>query len=346
MSTTFKTGDVKQERRKLPDYPFWAAVRKLLQVSKKNQGEAGGMNVDKLVQLDFPVSTNPLIAAAYKAFKDHYALTLAPDDIWLTFIQGLAGHVNIDPEKWRHHFVAHEGKKKLDVRRDGFSKGSSDNDWQGVFAEFSEQIATHIGEDKRDLLVADFTTTGPVEKIASEIVMMDALKAFFSYSCSTLCGIPQITLLGEKKDWVSIRERAAQLGTFGLDWWMEALLPMLDEFVAVWEGKINEEFWHSFIKVGGGSGGPYVSGEVNKLFPYLRNQMTRKFDRPNKFEYQGLFGGPTLNSFPPALSKVPFIWNYYETKYSMEFVGGLIGVTQLEDRSLRPVTGWAVRGLK
>jgi hypothetical protein len=39
------------------------------------------------------------------------------------------------------------------------------HDWQGCFAEWSDAIAAHIGR-KRDLVVASFSTTGPIERAA------------------------------------------------------------------------------------------------------------------------------------------------------------------------------------
>ena len=53
--------------------------------------------------------------------------------IWLQILQGLASHVNANAEELRHHFVTHEGKKVITIRRDRFVKGNPDNDWEGAF---------------------------------------------------------------------------------------------------------------------------------------------------------------------------------------------------------------------
>ncbi|HEY9785360.1 MAG TPA: DUF4419 domain-containing protein, partial [Candidatus Obscuribacterales bacterium] len=50
-----------------------------------------------VVQMPF----HGLIAAADMAFRQHYPLALTPDAFWATITQGLAMHVNADPEKWR-----------------------------------------------------------------------------------------------------------------------------------------------------------------------------------------------------------------------------------------------------
>src|SRR5262249_21944116 len=141
------------------------------------------------------VRSHPLIGALHAAFSSHRPVTLSPDIIWLTLCQGFAHHINMNAETLRRRLVSHEGKLRLAVRRDGFVKGSPENDWPGVFAEFSEAIRAHIG-DAHGLIVANFSTTGPVERAASEVVLLDSMQAFFSYEVHTICGIPSITLEG------------------------------------------------------------------------------------------------------------------------------------------------------
>src|SRR5262249_23207525 len=159
--------------------------------------------------------------------------------------------------------VAHRGRARICVRRDGFIKGSPTNDWQGVFDEFSDQLGRQIGKT-RDLVLADFSTTGAVERAVFEIVLMDAMHKYFDYAMQTLCGIPRITLLGTVEDWKSVGHRAEHLAEFGLERWISALTPILDQFAAAAAGYVDPVFWRSFYKRGDpGSGGPFVSGWIN-----------------------------------------------------------------------------------
>jgi hypothetical protein len=155
-----------------------------------------------------------LIETVEKAYNEHYPLVLDPDSIWVTITQGLANHINENAEDLREQFVDHDGKKMLMVRRDNFSKGSPDNDWPGVFDEFSAQIKEHIGK-KHDLIVSNFSTTTPEKLVISEIVLMDAMKSYFDYGVMTCCGIPWVRLEGTVDDWKDIRERVACFGEFG-----------------------------------------------------------------------------------------------------------------------------------
>jgi hypothetical protein len=307
--------------------------------------EASGANLANLVATQL----HGFLGAVHHAFDAHYPLVLSPDDVWLCIAQGFAIHIDLNAEALRRRFVRHEEKPNIVVRRDAFIKGSPENDWPGCFSEFSDQIAMHIGR-KRDLVVADFSTTGPIEKAVSEIVLMAAMRHYFDYTVVSMCGIPRVTLLGSIDDWKSIRRRAEVLAEFDLGWWVKALIPVLDQFVLAALGQPDLAFWRSLYKRYNGSGGPYVTGWINTLFPYveaghkpslMRNEFATKWA-----EGFGQFhGGPTADQFPTGLSKAPFIWNYLGTKIHMELIGGFVGVSQdPETFAVRPALGWAVKG--
>src|SRR5262249_30452804 len=149
--------------------------------------------------------------------------------------------VKANAERLRGKFVRHAGKAEIRIRRDDFVKGSAQNPWPEVFQAFSDGIAGHIGR-QRDLVVCDFSTTGPCERAASEIVLMDAMQHYFDYRLMTLCGIPEITLLGTVNDWRSIRRRVQALGEYELMPWVTALTPVVDQFVAAAEGRVDVAF--------------------------------------------------------------------------------------------------------
>jgi DNA-directed RNA polymerase subunit RPC12/RpoP len=322
--------------------------------------EASGVNTPNICDGWTP---NGLLGAVDAAFNRHYPLALSPDDIWLTIAQGFARHVDANAEALRSRFVQHEGKKELLVVRDSFVKGSAANDWQGVFGEFSDQIGEHIGK-QRDLVVSAFSTTGPVERAASEVVLMDAMRNYFEYRVSTMCGIPEVTLLGTQADWKSVQQRAEVLAEYDLGWWTKPLSGILQYFVRAFDGPLSQEdqkFWQSIYHQGGGSGGPFVTGWIQFFFPYVedwkspgkytcQNSTVLKWgERPaSELRHRDTgfdsHHGPTVDSVPPSLSKVDFKWSYYEQEFPMEFVAGLLGYSQdPETLVIRPSIGWAVR---
>ena len=56
---------------------------------------------------------------------------------------------------------------------------------------------------------------------------------------------------------------------YDLVWWVEALEPVLDQFVAAASGSVDQQFWSTMYKQTDGSGGPYVTGWIITLFPYV-----------------------------------------------------------------------------
>ena len=242
-------------------------------------------------------------------------------------------------------FVAHEGKKQLVIRVDDFIKGSPDNDWEQALGTFSDEIRKNVGDEIHGLLTPDFSTTGPVEKAASQVVLMNTFKEYFEFICCTSCGIPSITLEGTVEDWKKLREKTLSLSRFDFQWWTDAVKPILDEFVNASSGVVNKEFWQAIYKVSGGSGGPYITGWVVTLFPYVGH--SQEFMKPNRllqsWGQSRAFGGITTDSFPSGSVCTPFMWQYFEEEFDMYFYAGFLGVGQdKKTLALKPVIGWAV----
>jgi hypothetical protein len=267
---TFPVSRVDRATEQLPILDREAALRSLLQAPVEQLGPGTA----PLVICD---THHPVAAAAYQAFYDHRPLVLTPDAIWFCLAQGFAQHVSLHAEELRDRFVQFSGQLTLIVSRPDFRLGQ-ENPWPEVFTSFSDQIAGHIGR-LRDLVVADFSTTGPVERAASEVLLMDTFQPYFKYAMRLGCGIPSITLLGTSDDWRSVRQRAAMLGEFGLEDWVVALQPILDQLIATSEGRIDQAFWRSFFRYESGSMGSEMTGWIQLLFPYLVHK-----ERPSRSE--------------------------------------------------------------
>lgn len=338
MAITFAVSDVERARAPLRMPPGQEARRFL-----GSPVEAWGSSAAS----PLPASEHGLLQAIHWAFALHYPLVLTPDAVWLCIAQGFAAHVNENAERLRGKFVRHKGRVPISIERNDFRKGAPDNPWPEVFQAFSDGIAAHIGR-QRDLVVCDFSTTGPCERAASEIVLMDAMQQYFEYRMSTLCGIPEITLEGTVDDWASIRRRVKALEEYDLDFWITGLAPVLDKLVATAKGQIDVAFWRSLFKLHDRSGGPLVTGWINTLFPYLRSDDKR---RRNEWVStwaaglsKGAAGGPKESEIPVGLSIAPFKWSYLGSIFPMELLGGFVGVAQDADTlALRPAIGWAVR---
>lgn len=348
MSTTFAVSDVEVARDRKPVLDRDATLRKLLHQPVEALSEPKG-------RLVLCSDANALVEAVQLAFIEHRPLTLSPDAVWLCLARGFAEHVNQNHEALRQRFVRHEGQLTLIVERGDFVLGRP-NPWPEAFAAFSDKIAEHVGK-LRDLVVADFSTTGPTERAASEVILMDGFQAYFEYVMMIGCGIPSITLLGTPADWRSIRTRAAHFAEYGLEWWTKALLPVLDQFVRASEGKADPSFWRSLFRYQSGSGRADLTGWIHVLFPYIEGfRGTRvpnehiatwaedwdSFEaRLAKYDLRG----PALSQLLPVVSSAPVKVTDQSTgkTHDLRFVAGMFGVIEDEvTGAISTEIGWAV----
>jgi len=382
-TTTFEVSKVERATEPLLEVSYKEAVEALL-TSNKPLNYPGGIvwKRSQGLPLDLPeapasrpveactryhgrlladVSFHPVVAAVHRAFMDHRPLCLSPDTIWLIIIQGVANHINAHVEELRPRIVSHQGKVTIQVRRDDFVKGSPENPWSEVFHEFSAKIRDHVGP-KIDLFLPAFSTTGPVERAAAEVVLLDAMQSYFEYEVRTLCGIPTITLEGTYEDWKALAERVQGFKAIGLGSWLDVLSPILDQFARAAQGDVDPTFWQSLYKLNNRSGGPVITGWITAFFPYLKDYRTRRATvlsriliegkrndleellYPENKTATGWAKGPKIEHLTSGLSKAPFRWDYLDRSFDMEFLGGFVGVAQdQETLTLRPEIGWAVR---
>ncbi|KAJ9065162.1 hypothetical protein DSO57_1022574 [Entomophthora muscae] len=288
---------------------------------------------------------NGLMEAVHLAFSQHHGLTLSPEKLFITILQGVAIHINKDPEKHRAALgIKHEGKVPLGIRSDKLIMGDANNNWPLVFNYFKRKIGKYLPEDLFSQLEKPFTTSTKLSVAVTSLTIMDSFKAYFEYNLSTLCGIPEVTLQGTPEDWIDLKNRTQKLlrRLDGLDKWEATLVPVLDEFISAAQGNSNVEFWKSIYKFKGQSGFPEVSGWINVLFPYF--MFTEDF-RINTCAHGGLEDCPkySLDVYPVGITRTPFKWNYHSTKYDMEFVAGLVGVEKNDTTNhVQPSLGWAV----
>lgn len=118
---------------------------------------------------------HPIVAAVHLAFSDHRPLVLTPDSVWLTIAQGFANHVANHSESLRRYMVPHQGRAEIQIDVRGFMAGAPENPWHIVFPDFVREIEARAPTDFQWLL-ADFSTSGPLELLVSQIVFMDAFQ--------------------------------------------------------------------------------------------------------------------------------------------------------------------------
>ena len=287
------------------------------------------------------------------AFADHRPVVLSPDMIWLLITQAFGHYVNNNAEQMRPLLVNHDDIKALTVTSSYDLLTESDKvNWPEILNGFESQIAANTKNDVTRLIVADFSTTGPTEKMASQITLMEAVKSYFEYRVMySVCGIPDVTLLGTPDDWRKVRERAYKLKDFGLEWWVNDLDPILEQFVRASEGDVDVKFWQNMVKklrpgeVRMASCSPYdntiakFDGWFLKFYPFDMEGRT-----PREIEYHH----PML----PEVVKTPFKYIVTDRngtalkEYNMELWAGFFGMAQdPQNGALTPKIGWMVSRL-
>ena len=200
---------------------------------------------DSLVNYNY----NSFFYGMYQAYANHRPFVLSPDMIWLLINQGFARHVNANQESMRDLFVDFSGKQSLIVKANKKLEDPTLS-WEEIFPQFTNQISNHTGSNLVETLTCNFSTTTSLEKVASEITIMEAMKPYFEFIVMYIvCGIPEITLEGTPEDWEKVLDKARRLKEYKLEWWISELEPLLEEFVKASKGEVNKDFWYAVPSV-------------------------------------------------------------------------------------------------
>jgi hypothetical protein len=219
------------------------------------------------------ITYHPVVAALKLAYAQHRPIALSPDMIWLLICLGVAQHINLNAEELRHKFVTHEGQHPLVViyanpQMDDLSK----LDWNGIVGSFAS-LVEGLASEKAAAFTADFSTTGTIERTASNIVLLGALQKYFHLMLiPIICGLPQIKLEGTASDWNKIIDRTDAFSDLGLDWWLAPLRSILARFPAAFKGDISPEFWRSIYRIyrpNEPCSLDSATGWISMFFPYL-----------------------------------------------------------------------------
>jgi hypothetical protein len=236
------------------------------------------------------------------AYNKHHALVLRPDDVWLCILTQFSLFVNGPgrAEALRSQFVAHEGKKEIEVTAAG---SRYTVDFGSLAQQMTDQIQKNVVDPTlRDWIIPKFTTTTNNDLVAASVIMMATLKAYFDYKISLLCGIPRVTLLGDKSDWEDILTRVEKLKEYGPETkaWYRMLQPVIRRFVRSFEpgvadSKENLDFWQRVAHYSGGGSGPtYLSGWITAFCV---------------FEDEGKWNGDELDSYDTEPAEAPIEYN-------------------------------------
>ncbi|KAF8198682.1 hypothetical protein K438DRAFT_1933439 [Mycena galopus ATCC 62051] len=219
---------------------------------------------------DIVPNKNSFVATLLDAYTQDRAVVIRPDDVWLAILCQFNFFVNANAELLRANFVAHDGKKELIVNTAG-NRYSMDMDL--IAGEMAGLIEKNVVDPTlRAWAMPDFTTTTLNDKTVSAVILMATLKKYFAYTIMVWgCGIPRVTLEGEKADWVNILGRLEKLKEYGLETiaWYHLLHPVIRRFVAAFDAPTspdNVDFWQRiahYTPGGSAEPGDYYTGWIS-----------------------------------------------------------------------------------
>lgn len=337
MGVTFAVDDVAPARERMPETKLAKLAGDVLVL--------GGDGSRKVIELG---GLHPLIAAVHHAFAEHRPLVLGPDAVWTTIAQGVAQHVRLNAEKLRARLVRHDARKTLTVTWPERSLPTSAKAWTSLVSMWSRLLEEEMGAGRARLFTAPLSTTTEVDRVAAQVVMMDAVSPYYDFELLCVCGIPTITLRGTVDDWRALRARVDVIAEFDLDGWVRSLAPILDQFVAAAEGRADVAFWQRIYKPRDAYGGDVITGWIARLFPYLTGAGTD--DVPNPLLALAIDqprgdtrDGVAPSALPAGPSRVRIVATVETGRRVLALEGGVTAVAQDRDGSLEPICGWALR---
>ena len=235
---------------------------------QQNMTGQGGIiksSFDDIAEQHVSPNENGFVNAAFHAYNQHHHLKIRPEDVWFAVLTQLGFYVNANAEELRSVFVNFEGKKEVVVETEAQSIDQMDIGQMAVAMTVGMQKLI-VDETLRAWILPNFTTTQPADTVTAAVLMMGILQKYFAYTMMSCCGLPSVTLLGEKEDWVKIRERIDRLEGWGKEaqQFSNRLKVVLDHFVLSFDEPDSEkvkDFWNKIVSYRSmGSGPDYLSG--------------------------------------------------------------------------------------
>jgi hypothetical protein len=305
-------------------------------------------------------SDNGFVWAAFQAYNQHHHLTIRPEDVWFAILSQLNFYINAHAEDLRSHFVSHEGQKELVVEDIGTIDTAD-------FGRLSRRMTALIQENVkdpnfRDWIMPAFSTTTVCDRTTAAVLMMGSMQAYFSYKMCCACGIPSVTLLGERADYEDILQRLDKLPELGAETstFADLLRPVLRNFIATFDKQKSDstrDFWSKIAhRSGGGSGPSYLGGWLT-AFCFWDNKGKSMHDYGLRTK-QYFGGDPELlvldsvkyhrvdtSDIPTGFASVPVKVDGNGTEYHTKMLAGAIGIraTSSGDSKLdtiQSLSGW------
>ena len=287
-----------------------------------------------------------LFAAVLTAYNNHWILRTSPDDWWFCVIKRVACAIDKNAKKGsvREMFVDHQGKKTIEV------EVPEDNIYTVDYSWFFDQIAKGVKENIKvpefvDGMTADFSTTTAVQKMVSQITLMNSVQEYFNFGLKVGCGIPAVEMVGTENDWSKLKSKLKVLRELlepienDLDlpseWW-DVVEKVFSNLLATYQGGAVSEWWSHIMSYENvyASGVFFVPGEYRYrgwITEFLEGE---KYAMDIERMTSGLVSAPLTLKHPSGVEDTAAV------------VGGMLGFTVHTDDtnevSVQPFQCWSL----
>lgn len=319
-------------------------------------------------------SSDSFVRGAIQAWGEHLHLVVRPEEVWFTILTQMNFFMNAHAESLRDLFVSHQGKEVIYIE---------DWTWEAVIIRFQDEIQKRVKTDwLQDWIMPNFSTTTDSDRMTASVLMMGLTQAYFKFEGGVVCGLPSVTLLGDKSDWEALLAKLDHLSTFGEEpeTYAARLRPILTRFVSTFDAPDSPDtirFWNDIVTARQGTvcGQPpyYISGWITGF--HYWDDKGRSFARRNgALRLDNVtYAEVDPRQLPVGYAKVPFTMHDYPSpglKTEAMLMAGTLGkkvvsgtpggyagalqrAGQEEDPvvggtsvhyTLQPLSGWAVYG--
>lgn len=315
----------------------------------------------KLVQSSFPqslfrtshvsASQHGFVWAVFNAYSCHHNLTIRPEDVWFSILTQIGFFVKAHAEELRSFFVSHEGQKELEI---AVNQSMDTVNFGALALQMTNLIEENVvDEELRAWIMPDFSTTTQSDNVVAAILMMGTLQKYFKYTCRLLCGIPSVTLAGEREDWVTLVKKLEKLHQLGDEpaRFAQLLRPVLNHFVASFDSPNSLDvlnFWSRCAdQRSAGSGPSDLSGWITVFCfwdEYGKLLCREPIHRTSSLEFEAcnteMLLGDALSrrvntdDVPSGFASVPVTVDNNGIIYDTVMLAGLIGIQATSNEAM------------
>lgn len=288
-----------------------------------------------------PPLNNGFVGAAFSAYSKHLNWIISPDDVWIAIMSAFAQYVDTHSEEMRSSFVKHDGQIELEAYGSGTIYTANYDD---LIDQLRNKIDKNTVDEVAPWIECGFSTTTQKERTVSKLILMGAMKNYFTYKMSLECGIPTVTLLGTLDDWTNIRSRIDLFAKYGLEEWRNVLAFVLDKFIDSYKGTVNKDFWNGVVNKHYGFSGPdYITGWILTFIPFDSEGKYILGDFDDCIKNHNDYGYVNTDRIPMSAVDVPVLINDNGKHYNTNFYAGAFMTTYDPDTfSVGTSLDWAI----